>query len=559
MTDENSWDWDAPERPREEVDDGESDSIEKEGQSPLEEEKSIGEALTGSERQGAYQTAKEAAKGTVENVFRRGEYMFLPVFGFNESNMAARKYGVAYGLEDDDTVMDVDPSEPLDVDGKEFTWWEDNSLVPKHPFLLVNPLEIASVDPDIHNFRHVFRLQKGEHFVFSDSGGYQLVTLDEADIVESADEHSFNDYQVHPETLLKWQTKNADAGSTIDFPPYISTGGDSYFDSIDSYDQIIETAHGPMPWYEFFQVRADEAADMTYRMGKRLKELRDEGDEDALDYIYAPVIQGRPHPYDTHELVREWHTRMENACEMADIEPRGWVCSPKPPRDFGQLALFLGYAAEHLQDSDFLHILMVGGLLQKSLLMYYAKQVDQMVTSDASSYAAGGKRRQLDLPKTATRRAVIISSRDDGDDNAAQDPNKLDRYPCRCAVCSTIEREYGFEFITDGEGSARSSALNLHNLQQTLNIERTLDALLREKDATIVETGGEPTGCEFWRYLRTMARDKAVEDLYRSMDYVRIALEDGLEEANSTYRIRWEKSGGKSIDRGSGSGADASW
>jgi len=43
------------------------------------------------------------------------------------------------------------------------------------------------------------------------------------------------------------------------------------------------------------------------------------------------------------------------------------------------------------------------------------------------------------------------------------------------------------------------------------------------------------------------------------MDYVRLAREEGLDAANGTYRIKWEKTGGKSIDRGSGSGADAGW
>lgn len=489
------------------------------------------------------------------DALRSGEYRFLPVFGFNESNIAARKYSQQNGFGDEDTIINQN-DEPLTIGGKELTWWEDESIMPKHPFMLVNPLGFASVDPDVHNFRDVFRCSKGDQFVFSDSGGYQLMSMTgengktEAKIVETRDEHDFKDYRVYPERLMEWQTKNADAGATIDFPPYNISGDSSFPDAVQ---------HTP-EWKEFYQMRRDKSADMTYRMATRLSELKEDGDEDAQDYIFAPVIHGKPNPEGyTHEYIAEWHEAMREKAELAGIEPRGWVMKPEPAKNYGQVALHLAYAQEYLQDAEFIHVLMVGGLLQKTLLMYYAMNSDHFVTSDSSSYAAGGKRRQFKLPKTATRRSVIISSRDDDDDKAAMNPTRLDRYPCRCMVCSTVEQDLGYEFVTEGSGSARSVSLNLHNLQQELNVERTLDALLREEDTTIVETGGEPTGSEFWRYIKTMAQDKSVKDLYRAMDYVRISQEEGLDAANDTYRVRWERESGVSIDRGSGSAADAGW
>lgn len=497
----------------------------------------------------------EVFEGTVYEAMRPGEYAFLPVFGFNESNIAARKYAIQNGFEDDDSVINIREDEPLMIGGKELTWWEDDSIMPKHPFMLVNPLGFASVDPDQHNFREVFRCSKGEQFVFSDSGGYQLMSMTgedgkaEARIVDDPADHSFTDYDVYPERLVKWQVDNADSGATIDFPPYNISGSSSFPDS----------AEWGQEWREFYEMRKEKSADMTERMANVLSKLRDEGNEQAEDFIFAPVIHGKPHPSDTHDLVRQWHLAMKRSADMGGVQPRGWVLKPEPAKSFGQIALMLGYAHEHLQDADFIHVLMVGGLLQKALLMYYAKNSDHFVTSDASSYASGGKRRQFDLPKTATRRSVIISSRDDEDDNAAANPNHLDRYPCRCTVCSTVENEIGFEFVTEGSGSARSVSLNLHNLQQILNVERTLDALLREEDAVIVETGGEPTGSEFWRYVKSMARQSQVEDLYRAMDYIRIVQEEGLDAANSTYTIKWEQSGGKTLDRGAKSAGDAGW
>jgi hypothetical protein len=528
-------------------------SEDEQGKEPEESEESLSEQSEADERrQRELREYEERFEGTGRSMLRHGEYAFLPVFGFNESNVAARKYAIKYGFEEDGSVINVRDDEPLEIGGKELTWWEDNSIMPKHPFMLVNPLGFASVDPDVHNFRKVFRVAKGEHFVFSDSGGYQLMSMTgedgktEARIVESRDEHSFTDYNVYPERLLEWQVANADAGATIDYPPYNLSGSGSFPDKAE---------WGP-EWLDFYDMRRDKSAGMTERMSTRLREMRDEGNDQAEDYIFMPVIHGKPDPNIPHRLIEKWHRSMDAASE---VDPNGWVLKPEPASNFGQIALHLGYANQHLQDADYIHVLMVGGLLQKTLLMYYAKKSDHFVTSDASSYAAGGKRRQFDLPKTATRRSVIISSRDDDEDNAAANPNRLDRYPCRCAVCSTVEQELGFEFVTDGSGSARSVSLNLHNLQQTLNVERTLDALLREDEVTLVETGGEPTGSEFWRYVKTLSSEKPVYDLYRAMDYVRLAVDEGLSVANDTYRIKWEKSDGKSIDRGTDSAGETNW
>lgn len=486
--------------------------------------------------------------GTVMDAIDEGEYGFLPVFGFNESNIAAKKYQEEHNV--DHGGINVDDT-PMEIGGKELSWWEDESIMPKHPYILVNPMGFTYVKPKFYDFRETFRFRKGDQFLFADSGGYQMMTQEEAEIVEDKDSVDFKRYKINPEALLDWQVANADAGATLDFPPY-NISGDSAFP-----DAISDTGD----WREFFARRKDKSGDMTLRMATRLSELRESGDHQANDFIFAPVIHGKPDASrKTEDLIRDWHMTMRNMAAMADIEPRGWVLKPEPASNFGQVALHLGFAAEYLEDAEYLHILMVGGLLQKTLIQYYAMHSDQFVTSDASSYAAGGKRRQFDLPKTATRRAVIISDRSEEEENAAMNPTRLDRHPCRCQVCSIVGDEVGFEFISEGSGSARSVTLNLHNLQQSLMIERTLDALLREEETQIVETGGEPKGCEFWRYVRSMGRDDRIEDLYRAMDYVRIAIEDGLDAANDVYHIKWQKSNGSTITRGKpGSASEGDW
>lgn len=490
-------------------------------------------------------SAQAWREGTVDTAMRPGGYAFLPVFGFNEGHVAVRRFTQRYDMDmedwweedgtegkmfDDDDVEE----EPMYLDGKELSWWEDESIMPKHPFMLINPVGFTTADADRRDFRDLFRLQKGEQFVFSDSGGYQLMSMgDEAEIVDSVAEHEFQDLSVYPERLVEWQVTNADAGATIDFPPY-NISGDANFPDAASYGE---------DWLEFWQMRKEKSRDMVNRMASYLDELRDHGYEGARDYIFSPVIHGKPNPGGKlHGLVEEWHKSMAAAAMNAGLhhQPRGWVLKPEPSHSFGQIALHLGYAAEALQDADYIHVLMVGGLLQKTLLMYYASRTDQFVTSDASSYAAGGKRRQFDLPKTARRRSVIITNRTDEErEDSTLDASRLDRYPCRCPVCSTVERERGYEWVTTGTGSARNATLNLHNLHQALSIERTLDALIREEEFS-VETGGQPTGDEFWRFVSTITSDVKVQYLYDAMDYVRLCLEEGQEEAQREYSIDWQ-------------------
>lgn len=522
----------------------------------------------------------EWRSGSVQDALMKGEYGFLPVFGFNEANVAAQKYHEKHDVEIENGKEDP----TLEIGGKELSWWEEDSIIPQHPMVLVNPLGFSYIDTETFDFRETFRFRKGEHFLFSDSGGYQIMTQDSAEVVESREENSFDSYKVNPEYLLEWQVANADSGATLDYPPYNISGDAAFPDAIEHTEE----------WIDFFEMRQDKSADMTNRMAKHLAYLRDEGDDQAEDYIFCPVLHGKPNPDGSPEkYLRSWHQAMENSAEMAGIKPRGWVLKPEPAANFGQIAFQLGYAAEYLDDADYIHVLMVGGLLQKTLIQFYAMNSDQFVTSDASSYAAGGKRRQFDLPKTATRRAVIISERT-GDDrketievrgkrnipdgipeseieeieppernewgNISEpgkyryeretiDLSKLDRYPCRCPCCSIVEREKGMKFVTEDSGSAQSVTLNMHNLHQALSVERTFDALMREEDVQIVETDGEPVGSDFWRYVESMGREQRIEDLYRAMDYIRISLEEGFDEANETYRILWDKSAGKTIKR----------
>lgn len=510
---------------------------EEDAQSPSEEDQTSSGAQE-SRQSDIYEYDRgDRRKGASRDLVIPGEYRFLPVFGFNEGFVCTRRYrertGAFEGIDDEN-------DEPTTIADKELTWWESNSIMPQHPYVLINPVGFTTANADEDDFRDVFRLGKGEQFVFSDSGGYQIMSMaDEgADVVDDREEHGFQDLKVHPERLLEWQVRNADAGATLDFPPYNISGDKSFPDAVTHSED----------WAEFFAERRDISTDNARRMARRLAELRQTGDNEAEDYMFCPVLQAKPHPVDTHKYVRSWHESIETAINDEGIDADGWVLKPEPAHSLGQIAMWLGYAAEELTDVDYIHVLMVGGLLQKCLLIYYATQTDHFVTSDASSYASGGKRRQFELPMTGRRRSVIITNRDD-EEGADDDiePTRLDRYPCRCQVCATVEEHHGFEFITGGTGSARNATLNLHNLQQALTIERTFDALLREEDTSIVEQGGKPEGVEFWRLISNMATEKRVNDLYDAMGYVKTAINHDLDEANGRYNIEWDSDIGRTI------------
>ena len=114
------------------------------------------------------------------------------------------------------------PSDPLQIGERRLTWWEDESLVPKHDFALINPLTWAQSNEVPDNLsREVLNLDPEEQFVFADSGGFQVKTFDDTCVVDSRDLHDFREMYIMPEMLLEWQVENATAGAILDFPPYV--------------------------------------------------------------------------------------------------------------------------------------------------------------------------------------------------------------------------------------------------------------------------------------------------------------------------------------------------
>ena len=450
--------------------------------------------------------------------YLQSQYAFLPVLGFNEAQIAKKQH---QGEEDVKTS----------IGGYELSWWTDGSITPKHPYLLVNAVGFTTVNPDAQDFREV--LGYGEdHFVFADSGGYQLMSRDaDAQVVRQRDDHDFQDCKIYPERLLEWQVENADAGASLDFAPY-NISGDSSTPDAESFSEN---------WRSFFYDQQHWSAKMTARMSSRLQELREQGHEDADDFLFCPVIQGKPFPEDDdpHRLIRQWHTAMLTSSK---VDPDGWVLKPEPNNDPGQIAFWLGYATEELQEADYLHVLMVGSPLGKALLNYYAMLSGQFVTSDSSSYSNGGQYRAYRLIGTAGRQNITISNRDPVS-------AKMENLPCDCRVCSTLEEHEGAEFLTEGTGSDRNAVMNLHNLTVELVVGREIKNRLQDAGKDVVLGDGQQTSHEFWKYIRQVYDSETADDLARAMSYVRVAHDEGLDLANELYRIPWSSENGRTIVR----------
>lgn len=500
-----------------------------------------------------------------------GKYQFLPVFGYSQGGILSEPY----------KNPGVDEAR---LEGKTFTWWEQDSLVEQYPYLLINPVILASHTSDIHaddggplggNImdRDIFRFNKGEQWVFADSGGFQVVSRD-GEVVDSEEEHDFEASKIHLPTLAKWQVMNADAGVTLDVPVYEKTVKEDRRDSGDTkqtFDEWRKNVFTPRKneSVEYARIAQETWDDMS---GKR-----------AEDFARMAVIHGQPNmnwdpdnPESQWELLREWHQGLEEVGEWD-----GMSLKPRPADDFGQVAFCLAYAAEYLQDYDIIHMLQVGSFSVQALLMYYSMLTDQYVTSDSSGYAAGSMFRSYFLPIGRVRDVLVTDRDEKPDGEGAEEREKLDfiGYPCTCEVCSAVERTHGIEYITEPPSDSRkNSTINLHNMKMEWQRRKVIDALLKSIGPDVVDglvisqrelSQGKMSASAsnagysyyksaierkenmFWKVMADITQPNQLIGLKLGMEFVRDAVEDGITGPyeNNNFWIPWYRE-----DRGSGAG-----
>lgn len=485
-----------------------------------------------------YDSLYEGTDSTVEKWIQNGEYKHVPVYGYAIAHIHTRKY---------------DPKDEQDheskVNGKTFSWWEDRSLIPKHPYVLINPVILANHTIKFEQetgvpTREMLNLSKENQFTVVDSGGFQVVSQDKIDVVDSYDEHDFTQYDIYPPTLLDWQVENGDAGTILDIPPYFSykDSGNKDFD-----DDMTETE-----WRNgAFREGLDRTKENTTQMWNRLQELRDEGNERAQDYRFMGVIQGQPAVRDNPpwKFLSDWHEEME---PLADYD--GWAMSPTPSKHMGQLALHLAYADEFV-DTDYLHVLAAGSYQARALLTYASILQDRFITSDSSGYARGSMFRSVILPNTWNR-DIIITQQEEGSQSDVESP-ELDRFPCRIEPFITIGEEYGIDYLTEDADSCRSTSMALHNLNREFDATAMIDSFLHSYGREVTDVfkvknkRPKRRGNTFWKVMGDLLSDKNLVQLYYAMDFLRIANEDGIEAAFS------KDGGGYSIP--GKFGGDESW
>lgn len=480
---------------------------------------------------------EELGDCSTDHLIKQGEYRYLPVFGFNINHVCTVPYRDA---DAEDYEFDS-----IFIGDKLLSWWEGSSITPRHPYLLLNPIDSTkntNHTADGVPYREIFRLPKGQQLSFSDSGGFQMVSRKKAGRVDNPADHDWQNAVLHPETVLDWQINNADSGAILDHPPYITEGESSIFSAED--DDLERWLDDPYLTY------LNRTVENANRMSQHLESRRDAGDMRAEDYKMLGVIQGhtldedkvpdshsskclenddyslgeRPHWY----MLERWHEKLK---DIRDWD--GWALSPTPCTSPGQIALHLSYAHNNCGDADWFHVLQVGSAINISLIQFYSMIAeDKFVTSDASSHNRGSKYRQFMLPP-GFGSSVKISDRDDD----------YERHPCNCKVCKTVEEEHGFEYIGDGADSKRNATMNLHNLTMQLLSQRIQDALLRAEGEDLIggiklnSDGSEikRTYSDFWKLMKDVTRKSKIKDIYNAMLYLYCSVEEGMREEHSIW------------------------
>lgn len=459
---------------------------------------------------------------TVEKWVQGGEYNHVPVYGYAMAHIHTRAYD----------PKEPDGTEEPTIGGKKFSWWEDDSLIPRHPFVLINPLILAHHTIKYEQetgatTREMLNLDKASQFTVVDSGGFQVVSQDDVEVVDSREEGDFNDKKLYPPELVEWQVANGDAGTVLDIPPYFT-----YADSGNKElgDETTEITWGQ----DDFRKGLNQTKENTELMWERLQEMREEGNERAQDYRFMGVVQGQPAvqrdpPW---RFLKEWHEEME---PLADYE--GWALSPTPSKHMGQLALHLAFADEFI-DTDYLHVLAAGSYQARALLTLAAKLQDVQITSDSSGYARGSMFRSVILPNTWNR-DIIITQQEEGSQCEVESPD-LDRFPCRIEPFITIGDEYNIDYLTEEADSCRSTAMSLHNLNREFDATAMIDSLVhyygREitDDFEVKNKRPKVLGNTFWKVMNELLSDKNIVQLYYAMDFLRIANEEGIEACFSS-------------------------
>lgn len=451
-----------------------------------------------------------------------GEVDFLPVMGYSAAHLQVKYTEAQRG----ENGRDEDAGT---IGGRDLAWWTEDSITPRHTTLLINPVTISQRVYRLNDempLRDIIRCNRGEQFVFADSGGFQFAMGREVEMTYDLNQHSYGDGVLHPYRILEWQLVNGDVGAVIDVPPFDYDNGNK--PRGDSFDDWIDGQ---------FQDCLDQTKKNAQYAAERYKEI----DYDGFGLVGVIHALPRTDGGDLIEAHKKWHNSLD---EVYDFE--GWTFGSGVTDNPGYLAVALAYAAEHIPKDKFLHILGRGTLWTRAMAKLYAEMTGTHVTHDGSGYNVGSQYSTFYIPGTYMRK-IRITERE-GEDESKYEQIAPDTFPCSCIVCNTVERAEGGSYLMEETSTERSYVMNLHNLSHMMRKFQFIDAFVGDVGKGIVdgfevkqdrESAGSEVkivkGNQFWRVLSAWYDNAELVEIYYAMQFIIKAIEEGIDAAHEDF------------------------
>ncbi len=293
-------------------------------------------------------------------------------------------------------------------------FWQEDSLF-KYPYMLIS----AFYGLDHVSIRDKLKIPE-DTFLFSDSGGFQVVTLDG---------------YVDPKKLIHWQEENSQAGVILDYPPYSATNS---------------AAFGGTPSLEFFRKCMKKTCDNSTIMLENKKSEK---------FKLYGVVQG-----DTFNQAEEWFKEMlkvESNCG----EFGGWALSPKPSEDPIRIAM-MGLLMLKYQIKKPLHILQVSGRAGIFIAALIRKLTGNTVTIDSSTFAVAARYGSIIDPDKIPNLIKVGRSSE----------HTLKKWLCDCPVCTKLKPDIRKEFPSE-----ILQYLDLHNLYHLIKLTNYADSIVEDE------------------------------------------------------------------------------
>lgn len=418
------------------------------------------------------------------------------------------------------------------INDKDLLWWKDDTFIPKHPFILLNPTNLSPRNYHYHAgiVRDWMGLDWGDVFVFADSGGFQVVREGRFEVTDDLNKHDWKNF-VHPHRVVEWQMANADAGTILDIPVYRTT--------------LDHKGFGTDDWQEWYDGLYQESKELTVRNAERAVERYEELDFDRFDLL--PVLHGMPRQDGDGSVLEAYQDWFEALDGMRDWN--GWSLSVRSYDNPGQNTILACFAIENIQDCDYLHLLGLGSAWARVVAKFLAKITDTFVTMDGTGFKIASIYSTMYLPTTYMK-SVRMTERDQSEEDVRYEVLEPEAMPCGCSVCRQVERHMGAKEMFEKPGTERMVIMDQHNLNHLLRRFYLMDSFIEARGADLLDEaelverddGAVPVKVkahsDFWRILSDWFSMSRVVEIYYCMDLMVQTEKHGFEEAFEDYGVR---------------------